>query len=223
MIQIGVGGLANAICSFLDSKKEIGVHSEAFVDSFIPLIKKGIINGARKSLHPGEVCVAFGGASYAALDLIHKNPAIKMYPMSYINDPKVIAQNNKFVSVNNAISVDLTGQVGAESIGFRQFSGTGGQVDFVRGARMSENGKSFITLPSCMKGKEGQISKIVLKFLPGQAVTTTRSDVDMIVTEYGVAELRNKSLADRANAMIAIAHPQFRDELAREARVAGLL
>jgi 4-hydroxybutyrate CoA-transferase len=222
-IQVGIGGLANAICSFLDCRKDLGIHSEMFVDAMMPLMQKGIINGSKKSLHPGEATVAFGGTTKAAKDFLHKNPTVKMYPVSYINDSNIVGMNDNFVSVSNAITADLTGQVGSESIGFRQYSGTGGQVDFVRGARISKNGKSFLALESCANTKEGQISKIVLSFPPGQVVTTTRSDVDMIVTEYGVAELRNKCLRDRAKAMIAIAHPQFRDGLAREAKIVGLL
>jgi 4-hydroxybutyrate CoA-transferase len=222
-IQVGIGGLANAICSFLDCKKDLGVHSEMFVDAMMPLIQKGVINGSRKSIHPEETTVAFGGTTNAALKFLHKNPTVKMYPVSHINDPKVVGMNDNFVSVNNAIVADLTGQVGSESIGFRQYSGTGGQVDFVRGARMSKNGKSFLALESCANTKEGEVSKIVLSFKPGQVVTTTRTDVDMILTEYGVAEMRNKSLRERAKAMIAIAHPQFRDELASEAKKVGIL
>ncbi len=222
-IQIGIGGLANAVCTFLNSKKDIGIHSEMFADSFIPLIKSGVINGAKKTLHPGEVTVSFGGTSVAALSLMNRNPAIRMYPATYINDPNVIAKNDNLVSINNAIMVDLTGQVAAESIGFTQFSGTGGQVDFIRGARMSKNGKSFITLASCMTKMNDPVSKIVSNFPPGQVVTTPRSDVDMIVTEYGIAELRGKNLMERAKAMIAIAHPEFRDELTIEAKKAGLL
>lgn len=222
-IQFGIGGLANAICSFLDCRKDLGIHSEMFVDAMMPLIQKGIINGARKTLHPGEATVSFGGTTNAAKNFLHKNMGVRMYPASYINNPDIIAKNDNFVSVNNAISADLTGQVGSESIGFKQYSGTGGQVDFVRGARMSKNGKSFLALESCAKTKDAEISKIVLSFPPGHVVTTPRSDVDMIVTEYGVAELRNKSLQDRAKAMIAIAHPRFRDELTHEAKKAGLL
>lgn len=222
-IQIGIGGLSNAICSFLDCKKDLGVHSEMFVDTMVPLIQKGIINGARKTLHPGEVTVAFGSTTNKGREFLHKNPAVRFYPLPYVNDPYVIAKNDNFVAVNNALITDLTGQVGSESIGFKQYSGSGGQVDFVRGARMSKNGKSFLALESCTNTKEGQISKIVLSLPPGQVVTTPRTDVDMIVTEYGVAELQNKTIQQRAKALIAIAHPQFRDELTSEAKKVGIL
>ncbi len=223
-IQVGIGGLADAICSFLDSKKDLGVHTEMFVDSMMPLTQKGIINGSKKTLHPGEITCSFGGTSRKVFAYMHNNPAIRMYPISYINDPYIIAQNDNMVCVNNAITVDLTGQVCSESIGFKQYSGTGGQVDFVRGAAMSKNGQSFISLSSSVKGKDGQlINRIVLELPPGQVVTTPRTDVDMVVTEYGIAELRYKSLPERAKAMIAIAHPQFRDELKIEAKKVGLL
>jgi 4-hydroxybutyrate CoA-transferase len=222
-IQIGVGGLANAICSFLDGKKDLGVHSEFFVDSMMPLAKKGVINGAKKNINPGEISVSFGGLSKEVYAFMDNNPAVKMYPVTYINNPNVIAQIDNMVSVNNALAVDLTGQVAAEGIGFTQYSGVGGQIDFVRGATMAKNGQSFIALQSYRETKDGIASRIALTFEPGTIVTTPRSDVDMIVTEYGIAELRYKSLRERAKGMIAIAHPQFRDELAMQAQKAGLL
>lgn len=222
-IQIGVGGLANAICSFLDSKQDLGVHSEFFVDSMMPLAKKGIINGSKKTLNPGEISVSFGGLSKEVYDYMHNNPEVRMYPVGYINDPYVVAQNDNIVSVNNALAVDLTGQVAAEGIGFKQYSGVGGQLDFVRGATMAKNGQSFISLQSYRETNNGIASRIVVNFVPGTVVTTPRSDVDMIVTEYGIAELRYKSLRERAKAMIAIAHPQFREELTIEAKKVGLI
>ncbi len=222
-LQIGVGGLANAVSSLLESKKDLGVYSEFFMDSFLDLIEKGIINGKKKTYHHGEITCSFGPNSRVGWDFVHKNPIAMYYPVSYINDPYNIAKNDNLVSINNALMVDLTGQVCAESLGFRHYSGTGGQVDFVRGAAMSKNGQSFITLPSCVNGKEKPISRIVLTLPPGQAVTTLRTDVDKVVTEYGIAELRHKSISERVNEMIRIAHPQFRDELRFEAKKAGLL
>jgi len=222
-LQIGVGGLANAVSSLLESKKNLGVYSEYFMDSFLDLIEKGIINGKRKTFHHGEITCSFGPNSRTGCDFVHKNPAVMYYPVSYINNPYNIARNDKMVSINNALMVDLTGQVCAESLGFKHYSGTGGQVDFVRGAMMAKDGQSFITLPSCVTGKEKPISRIVLTLPPGQAVTTLRTDVDKVVTEYGIAELRHKSISERVNEMIRIAHPQFRDELRFEAKKAGLL
>jgi 4-hydroxybutyrate CoA-transferase len=218
-LQIGVGGLANAVCSFLECKKDLGVHTEMFADSFLDLIDKGVINGRHKTFHPGEITCTFGANSRRAKDFVNKNQFVKYYPVSYVNAPYNIAKNDNMVSINNALMVDLTGQVGSESIGFRQYSSTGGQVDFVRGASVAKNGQSFITLPSTVKGK----STIIATLPPGQIVTTLRTDVDKIATEYGVAELRNRTIHQRVNEMIKIAHPQFRDQLRFEAKKAGLL
>lgn len=222
-LQIGVGGLANAVSALLVSKKDLGVYSEFFMDSFLDLIEKGVINGKRKTFHPGEITCSFGPNSREGCDFVHKNQTVRYYPVSYINNPYRIAKNDNMVSINNALMVDLTGQVCSESLGFRQYSGTGGQVDFVRGAAMAKNGQSFITLPSCVKGKAVPMSRIVLTLPPGQAVTTPRTDVDKVATEYGIAELRHKSISERVLAMINIAHPQFRDELKFGAKKAGLL
>lgn len=216
-IQIGVGGLANAVASFLGSKKDLGIHTEALVGVFIDLIRNGVITGARKSFLPGEVTCSFGPDKEHAF--VHKNSMIKYYPIDFINDVNNIAKNDYFVSMNNALMVDLTGQVCAESLGFRQYSGTGGQVDFVRGARLSKKGQSFITLPSINNGK----STITLTLPPGQVITTLRSDVDMVVTEFGIAELKNQTIRERVRRLIKIAHPQFCDELLFEAKRVGLL
>lgn len=217
VIQIGVGGLANAVASFLGSKKDLGIHTEALVGVFIDLIRNGVITGARKNFLHGEVSCSFGPDKEHAF--VDKNPMIKYYPIDFINDVNNIAKNDNFVSMNNALMVDLTGQVCAESLGFRQYSGTGGQVDFVRGARLSKNGQSFITLPSTNNGK----STITLNLPPGQVITTLRSDVDKVVTEFGVAELKNQTIRERVRRLIKIAHPQFCDELLFEAKKVGLL
>ncbi len=222
-LQIGVGGLANAVSSLLVSKKDLGVYSEFFMDSFLDLIEKGVINGRRKTFHPGEITCSFGPNSREGCDFVHNNQTVRYYPVSYINNPYNIAKNDNMVSINNALMVDLTGQVCSESLGFRQYSGTGGQVDFVRGAAMAKNGQSFITLPSCVNNMPEPMSRIVLTLPPGQAVTTLRTDVDKVATEYGVAELRHTSISERVTAMINIAHPQFRDELKYGAKKAGLL
>ncbi len=222
-LQIGVGRLANAVCSRLEDKKDLGVHSEVFADSFLGLVEKGIINGKKKTYHTGEITCCFGPGTRAGYDFVHRNPMVRYYPVSYINNVCNIAKNDKFVSINNSLMVDLTGQVCSESIGFKQFSGSGGQVDFIRGAALSKKGKSFITLPSCINHKGKPVSRIVPVFPPGQAVTTLRTDVDKVVTEYGIAELKNQSIPARVKEMVKIAHPQFRDELMFEAKKNGLL
>ena len=222
-LQIGVGGLANAVCSLMDSKKNMGIYTEMFADSFLDLIEKGVVNGSKKTWHPGEISCSFGPNTRPGYDFVDKNPLVKYYPVSFINNPYNIAKNDRMVSINNALMVDLTGQICSESLGFKQFSGAGGQVDFIRGAAMSKNGQSFITLPSCVNGKDAPRSRIVSILPPGQAVTTPRTDVDKVVTEYGVAELKNRSIPERAKELIKIAHPQFRDKLLFEAKKEGLL
>ena len=222
-IQIGMGGLANAIGYFLDDKKDLGIHTEMISDSIMELAKKGVITGNKKTLHPGQIVCSLPLGTRSLYDWIDHNPTIAFHPISYVNDPNVIAKNDNLVSVMNALIVDLSGQVGSESIGFNQYSNTGGQVEFVRGAFLAKNGKSYIALNSTTETKKGLISRIVSSFPPGQVVTTPRTDVDSLVTEYGIAELRGKSIPDRVKAMINIAHPQFRDELTSEAKKAGIL
>ena len=222
-IQVGVGGLANAVCSLLDTKKDLGVYSEMIVDAMVALIQKGVINNSRKTFRPGEINCAIGGLNKTTYDFMHMNEMIRMYPMHSIVDPNNIAKNDNMVSINNTLMTDLTGQVCSETIGFRQYSGTGGQLDCVRGAHLSKGGQSFIALPSTIESKEGVKSRILLSLPPGEIVTVPRTDVDMIVTEYGVAELKYKTISQRVKALIAIAHPQFRDELAAGAKKAGLV
>ena len=222
-IQIGVGGLANAVCSMLDSKKDLGVYSEMFVDAMVGLIRKGVINNFRKTFDPGKISCTIGGLCKETYDFLNKNRAVNMYPIHFMNDPSNIAKNDNMVSINNTLMVDLTGQACSETIGFKQYSGTGGQLDFVRGSQLAKGGQSFITLPSTF-GSEGELrSRIVLALPQGEIVTVPRADVDQIVTEYGVAELRCKTVAQRVKAMISVAHPQFRDELTCEAKKAGLI
>jgi len=189
----------------------------------VGLIKKGVINNSKKTLYPGEVTCTIGGLADETYSFLHKNKGVRMFPMSYVNDIKNIAKNDNMISINNTLMADLTGQACSETLGFRQYSGTGGQLDFVRGACLSKGGKSFIALPSTFESKEGMKSRIVLSLLPGQIVTVPRTDIDQIVTEYGVAELKYKTIKQRVNAMIAIAHPQFRDELSIGAKKAGLI
>jgi len=218
-IQIGLGGVANAIGFFLKNHQDLGVHTEMLTDSMVTLIEKGVINGSKKNFNPGEVTCSFGLGSAKLYKFIDRNPMIKVYPIAYIANDYNIAKNDKFISINNALMCDLTGQVCAESLGFDQFSGTGGQLDFVRGAGMSQGGKSFIAFRSVAKKKDGMlISRITSVLPPGAVVTTPRTDVQYVVTEYGIAELRNKSFSERAKALISIAHPQFRENLLKEAR-----
>ncbi len=218
-IQLGLGGVANAVGFYLKDHKHLGVHSEMLTDSMVDLIKKGVIDGSRKTIHAGKVLISFGYGSQALYDFMDRNDIIEARQISYVANSAVVASHKDFVSINSCIACDLTGQVGSESIGFRQFSGTGGQLDFVRGAVASEGGKSFLCMRSTAGKKDGTlISKITAALPPGTAVTTPRTDADCIVTEYGVAEVRDKSLAERAKALIAIAHPQFREQLERDAR-----
>ena len=223
-IQVGVGGLGNAICGYLDSKKDLGIYSEMFVDAMVGLVNKGVINNSKKTFLPGEITCTIGGMVDETYQFLNRNKQIRMFPMSYVNDPANIAKNDNMVSINSTLMTDLTGQAGSETLGFKQYSGTGGQLDFVRGACMAKGGQSFLALPSTYEAKgEGPKSCIVLSLPPGEVVTVSRTDVDKVVTEYGVAELRNKSIVQRVQAMIAIAHPQFRDELTAGAKKEGLL
>ena len=223
-IQIGVGGLSNAIGFFLEDHKDLGVHTEMLVDSLVALAEKGVVTGSKKTLHPGEVTCSFGIGTRKLYDFMHKNESLRIYPVSYINNENVIAQNNRLISINNALMCDLSGQVCSESIGFSQYSCTGGQVNFARGAIMSPGGKAFLVLESTAKKAEGEIiSRIVTAFPPGAVVTTPRSDVDYVATEYGVAHLRGKTIPARVKEMINIAHPNFREQLMKEAKENKLL
>jgi 4-hydroxybutyrate CoA-transferase len=220
-IQIGVGGLGNAVGFYLEHHKDLGVHTEMFVDSMVHLAEIGVINGSKKTLHPGEITASFSIGSKKLYDFINKNKSMRHYELSYINNENVIGKNDNFISINNAIMCDLTGQVCSESVGFTQFSGTGGQLNFVRGARLSKGGKSFLTLESTAKKADGTVvSRILNAMPPGAVITTPRSDVDYIVTEYGAVNLRGKSITQRVQAMISIAHPDFRDQLTKEAKEA---
>lgn len=210
-LQLGIGGIPNAICEQLKNKKDLGLHSEMVGDGVVDLIESGVINNSKKTLHPGKTVLGFAFGTRRLFDFIDNNPDIEMYPIEYVNHPMIIALNNNMVSVNSCIQVDLMGQVVSDTIGIDQFSGVGGQVDFVRGATMSRGGRSIIAMPSTARGNT--ISKIVTKITDHSAVTTTRNDVNYIVTEYGVAQLKGKTMKDRARELIKIAHPNFREEL----------
>lgn len=214
VLQLGIGAVPDAVLAFLGDKKDLGIHSEIISDGAVELIRSGVVNGRRKTLRQGKVVATFLVGTRILYDFVADNPDIEMMPVDYVNDPNVIAQNDNMVSINSCIEVDLTGQVNAETIGGRQFSGIGGQVDFVRGAQLSRGGRSIITMPSTARG--GKTSRIVPSLSPGTVVTTSRGDVDYIVTEYGIAKLKGRTLRQRAEALIAIAHPDFREELTAE-------
>ncbi len=214
-LQMGIGGIPDAVLRYLDDKKDLGVHTELFSDGIIELVSRGIITNEAKTLHPGKIISGMILGTRQLYEFVHDNPIVEMHPTEYVNDPFRIAQNDKMVSINSAIEVDLTGQVCADSIGPKFYSGVGGQVDFVRGAARSKGGKPIIALPSTTKNDT--ISRITWQLKPGAGVITTRNDIHYIVTEYGVAHLYGKSIRQRVRAMIDIAHPNFREELEAKA------
>ena len=220
-IQLGIGAIPDAVGAALKSKHDLGIHTEMFTDSMVELIECGAVNNSKKQLHPGVSVTTFAFGSKRIYDFIDDNPAIAILPVDYVNDPAVICRNDNMISINAALEVDLWGQVCAESVGTKHISGSGGQIDYVRGACQSKGGKSFIAFPSTAKG--GTISKIKSILTPGAVVTTSKNDVDYIVTEYGVAHLRGEPLSSRARQLIAIAHPDVRDELTFEAKKRGIL
>lgn len=221
-LQIGVGGIGEALGVALENKNDLGVHTEMMVDSLIHLAKKGVITCNRKNLNHGKMVYGIAAGKKSLYEFLDDNSMVEARPFDYTNDVNVIAANNNIVSINFALEADLTGQICAESIGFRQISSTGGQLDFVRGASMSKGGRSFIALRSTLKTKSGLKSRINVSLNPGGVVTTPRSEVQYVVTEYGIVNLRNKSIAERIASMISIAHPDFRDQLKMEAKQTGL-
>lgn len=213
-LQLGIGGIPDAICEELRGKKDLGLHSELVGDGVVKLLEDGIINNKKKQTHTGRTVLGAAFGSKILCDYINDNPAVEIYPIDYVNNPYVISQNDNVVSVNSCIQVDLMGQVVSDTIGLSQFSAVGGQVDFVRGAALSKNGRSIIAMPST--AKNNTVSKIVPIIEDKSAITTTRNDVNCIVTEYGIAFLKGKTLKERAKALIRIAHPNFRDWLSDE-------
>ncbi len=213
-LQLGIGAIPDAVLASLKDKKDIGIHSEMFSDGVVDLVRAGVINNSKKALLPGKMVVTFLMGTKKLYDFVDKNPDVLLYPVDYTNNPVVVAQNNNLVCINSCVQVDLTGQVASESVGYKQISGVGGQVDFVRGAAMSENGIAIMAMSST--AAKGTVSKIVPLLDEGAAVTTNRTDVDYVITEYGIAHLKGKTLKQRARALIEIAHPDFRDELIKE-------
>ncbi|QNB46742.1 4-hydroxybutyrate CoA-transferase [Thermanaerosceptrum fracticalcis] len=220
-LQLGIGAIPDAVLTFLKDRKDLGIHSEMISDGVMELVKSGVITGRKKTLHPGKIVSNFAMGTREFYDFLHENAMVEFYPGNYTNDPFIICQNDNMVSINSAIQVDLMGQVAAETIGYQQYSGVGGQVDFVRGAVRAKNGRSIIAIPST--AAKGTVSRVVARLDEGAAVTTSRNDVHYIVTEYGAANLRGKTLRQRAEALINIAHPDFRDELRAEAKKRNLL
>lgn len=213
-LQLGIGAIPDAILTCLDTKKDLGIHSEMISDGVMHLVEKGVINCRKKNYHPYKIIITFAMGTSEFYNWLNNNTFVEMHPVDYTNSPFIIGKNDNMVSINSAISIDLLGQVAADTLGTKQFSGVGGQVDFVRGARFSNGGRSIIAIPST--AAKGKISRIVPALERGQAVTTSRNDVDYIVTEYGVAALRGKTVKQRAQALIKIAHPDFREQLSRE-------
>ncbi len=210
-MQMGIGAIPDAVLHFLNNKRDLGIHTELFSDGVIPLVDAGIINNERKTLHPGKIVAGFILGSQKLYEFVDNNPIVEFHPQDYVNDPFIIAQNDRMICINSAIEVDLTGQVCADSIGTKFYSGVGGQLDFIYGASRSKGGRPIIALPSTTKNDT--VSRIVPMLKPGAGVTTSRNHVHYVVTEYGAAELYGKSIRQRCLNLIAVAHPKFRDEL----------
>ena len=221
-LQMGIGGIPDAVLGFLRDRKDLGIHTEMFSDGVMDLIEAGVINNEQKTIHPHKVIAGFVLGTKRLFDFIHNNPIFEFHPTAVHQRPvRIIAQNDRMVAINSAIEVDLTGQVCADSMGSTIYSGIGGQVDFIRGAARSKGGMPIIALPST--AKDGTVSRIVPTLRPGAGVVTSRGDVHYVVTEYGVAYLHGKNIRQRAEALIQIAHPEFRDELTDYARKVKLL
>ncbi len=211
VLQTGIGGIPDAVLPFLTDRKDLGIHSELVSDGVIPLIEAGVVTGARKSFRPRKIILGFAIGSKRLLDFVDNNPIFEFHPTAYTNDPILIARNDNMVAINSALQVDLTGQVCSDSIGSQFYSGIGGQVDFLRGASRSKGGKPIIAISST--AKDGSVSRIVPMLRPGAGVVTSRGLVRYVVTEYGVAYLHGKTIRQRTQALIDIAHPKFREEL----------
>ncbi len=218
-MQLGIGSIPDAVLKFLSDKKDLGIHTELFSDGVIDLVNAGVLTNARKSLHPGKIVAGFILGTKRLYEWVNDNPMVEMHPTEYVNDPFVIAQNDRMVAVNSAIEIDLTGQVCADSIGPKLYSGVGGQLDFIYGASRSKGGVPIIALPSVATMRDGtQISKIAAMLKHGAGVVTSRNHVRLVVTEHGVADLYGKTIRQRAQALIKVAHPQFHEDLQRQAK-----
>lgn len=220
-LQIGIGAIPDAVVAQLADKNDLGVHTEMFGDGILSLLEAGVITNRRKNLHHGKMLATFALGSHRLYEYMDRNPALEMHPVDVTNDPMLAGQNDGLHSINGTLAVDLVGQCGSETIGHRPYSGTGGQVDFVRSANRSKGGKAIIVVPSTAKG--GTVSRIVPTLAAGTHITTGKNDVDYVVTEHGVARLRGRSVRERARALIGIAHPDFRAELTDQAGRLGLV
>jgi len=220
-LQMGIGEIPDAVLLFLKQKRNLGIHTEMFSDGVVDLFENGVVTGEAKTLHRSKIIASFVLGSKKTFDFLDNNPFVEFHPTDYVNDPFVVAKNDKMVAINSALSVDMTGQVCADSIGRRIYSGFGGQLDFIRGAARSKGGKPIIALPSTAQG--GRVSRLVDVLAEGSGVVTTRADVHYVVTEYGIAHLFGKSLRERAKALIAVAHPDFREDLRRAAAGRNLI
>lgn len=220
-LQMGIGSIPDAVLKCLGNHRDLGIHTELFSDGVIDMVESGVITCAQKNFHPGKIVAGFLFGTKRLYDFIHNNPLLEMHPTDYVNDPFNIAQNDKMIAINSAIQIDLTGQICADSIGPRFYSGVGGQIDFIRGAARSKGGVPIVAFPST--ARKGSLSRIVPMLTEGSGVVTTRNDVHYVVTEYGVAYLYGKSVRQRALELIQISAPQFRDELMQEANNLGYI
>lgn len=220
-IQLGIGGIPNAVAQALRVRRDLGLHSEMFTEGMVDLMEAGVVTNRRKSIHPNKAVAAFAAGSKRMYDFLNDNPGVEFHAIDYVNDPNVIGRHDNFISINATLEVDLIGQACSESLGPSQFSGTGGQVDFVRGAGISRGGKSFLATYST--AKNDTISKIKPMLTEGSHVTCSKNDIDCVVTEYGVAKLRGRTAFQRAKALIAVAHPKFREELTVAAKKMHLI
>lgn len=213
-LQLGIGAVPDSMLGFLTGKRDLGIHTEMFSDGVVDLVNADVITCARKNFHPHKMVATFFMGTEKLYRFVHNNPKVEMFSVDYTNNPAIVARNDNVVSINSSLQVDLTGQAASESIGYKQFSGTGGQADFVRGAAWSKGGRSIIAFHST--AAKGKLSRIVPHLDEGAIVTTTRTDIHYIVTEYGIADMRGKSVHQRADALINIAHPDFRSDLRKE-------
>lgn len=220
-IQCGIGSIPNAVMAGLTEHRELGIHTELISDGMVDLIERGVVTGVHKRRRLNKAVTTFALGTRRLYEFLHENPGIEFLPVDWVNDPRIIAQNSRMVSINATTEVDLIGQCASETIAGRYWSGSGGQADFARGAMFSDEGQGFIVLRSTTR--DGSISRIVPRLTGGSVVTTIKNTVDKVVTEWGVAELRGRSLDQRAAALIGIAHPDYREELTKEARALGYL
>jgi acyl-CoA hydrolase len=219
-LQVGIGGIPNAVLSALTGHRDLGIHTELVSDGMVDLVERGVVTGTRKTLRPNKLVTTFALGTQRLYDWLHENASVEMLPVDYVNDPRTVARERNFVSINATTEVDLYGQCASETIAGRYWSSSGGQADFARGAMYSEGGQAFIVLHSTTSRGDSRIRPHLSE---GSVVTTLKNTVDHVVTEWGIAKLRGRSLAERARALIAIAHPDHRDDLERTARAAGLL